>query len=47
MKLSKLLLARRGWLRFPSETPESYRLIRYGEIKWRDYQPREMDPPYW
>jgi len=47
MKWTKVLFTKRGWLRFPGIPPDSYKLIRYGKTKWRDYQPREIEPPYW
>ena len=30
-----------------SEIPRHYRFIRYGPKKWRDYQARDYEPPYW
>lgn len=47
MKWTRILFQKRGWLRFPGESPESFKLIKHGKVKWRDYQPREIDPPYW
>ncbi|CAK8690914.1 large ribosomal subunit protein uL24m-like [Clavelina lepadiformis] len=47
MRLTRFLLEKRGWLRLPGKPPESFRLIRHGALKWRDYRPREIDPPYW
>lgn len=43
MRLTKLLLAEVKL----SEIPRHYRFIRYGERKWRDYQMRYYEPPYW
>ena len=41
MRLTKLLLEEANNL------PRHYRFIRYGKIKWRDYQARDFEPPYW
>lgn len=38
MRLTKLLL---------EDLPRHYRFIRYGQQKWRDYQTRHYEPPYW
>ena len=47
MKLSRCAFAKRGWPRSRTEAPESHRFIKYGPVKWRDFQAKEFDPPYW
>jgi len=41
MRLTKVLFDK------ISEIPRHYRFVRYGPKKWRDYQARDYEPPYW
>lgn len=47
MKLSRWLLAKKGWPRSRTEPSLSQRFVKHGPLKWRDFQSRHSDPPYW
>jgi len=47
MKLSRCLLAKKGWPRSRTEPAWNQQFAKQGPVKWRDFQSRYTDPPYW